>query len=392
MTSVTPRPRDGDLDAVDAALGSLGHACRLRRAGSRVDLEGPQVLWLVAAGALDLFAVDAARAGPLALPRPAGGGHAAARPGRRARSTPWSAGRSADCVVRRIRAARAVPSRAGTDDTGSYDAVRQRPTYGASRRPARWSTPSRSGVGRRLAILFAGAAGRSAAGRPAPADDDMLWMQVPPGSVQYGAAYSAEAAGDLLMDPAVWQGMVDQQYRLLSALDRWIEQLERAHEDRTAAGIKAGEAVRAQADQALLASIGTAGAAAARRPGRRRRRDLRGLPAGRRRRPGSRSPSRRARAAPRATGSTRSNGSRSPPASAPAPSGSTGRWWRDNAGPLVGHRGHVGRAGGAAVAARRLRGGATRPRAARRRVGEGERGGVRAARRDVLPPAARTAA
>ena len=50
--------------------------------------------------------------------------------------------------------------------------------------------------------------------------------------------------------------MVDQQYRLLSTLDRWIEQLERAHEDRTAAGIKAGEAVRAQADQTLLASIG----------------------------------------------------------------------------------------------------------------------------------------
>ena len=54
----------------------------------------------------------------------------------------------------------------------------------------------------------------------------------------------------------MWQRMVNQQYRLLSALDRWIEQLERAHEDRTAAGIKAGEAVRAQADQALLASIG----------------------------------------------------------------------------------------------------------------------------------------
>jgi len=50
--------------------------------------------------------------------------------------------------------------------------------------------------------------------------------------------------------------MVDQQYRLLTALDRWIEQLERTHETRTAAGIKAGEAVRAQADQTLLASIG----------------------------------------------------------------------------------------------------------------------------------------
>lgn len=96
-------------------------------------------------------------------------------------------------------------------------------------------------------------------GRPADeavADDDILWMPVPPGSVQYGASYSAEAAGDLLVDPELWQQMVNQQYRLLSAVDRWIEHLERAHEDRTAAGIKAGETVRERADQALIASIG----------------------------------------------------------------------------------------------------------------------------------------
>ncbi|MBO7941582.1 hypothetical protein JTP77_037660, partial [Streptomyces sp. S9] len=62
------------------------------------------------------------------------------------------------------------------------------------------------------------------------------------------------------MDPAVWQSMVDQQYRLLTTLDRWIEQIERTHETRTAAGIEAGEAVRARADRTLLASIGrTAG-------------------------------------------------------------------------------------------------------------------------------------
>ncbi len=77
--------------------------------------------------------------------------------------------------------------------------------------------------------------------------------------MQYGAAFSAEAAGDLLVDPAMWQGMVNQQYRLLSALDRWIEQLERAHEDRTAAGLKAGEAVRKEADHALLTSISRSG-------------------------------------------------------------------------------------------------------------------------------------
>lgn len=73
--------------------------------------------------------------------------------------------------------------------------------------------------------------------------------------MQYGAVYEAEAVGTLLVDAAMWQGMVDQQYRLLYALDDWIEQLERAHEDRTAAGIEAGRAARTQADRTLLASI-----------------------------------------------------------------------------------------------------------------------------------------
>ena len=57
---------------------------------------------------------------------------------------------------------------------------------------------------------------------------------------------TSTAAADLLVDGAVWQHMVNQQSRLLSALDRWIARLERAHEDRTAAGIKAGETVRAR--------------------------------------------------------------------------------------------------------------------------------------------------
>jgi hypothetical protein len=154
----------------------------------------------------------------------------------------------------------------------------------------------------------------------APTDDDVFWMQVPPGSVQYGSLYGAEAAADLLMDPSVWQSMVDQQYRLLTTLDRWIEQLERSHETRTAEGIKAGEAVRAQADRTLLASIGRRSAhrttAAERTPVTR--------PASwSRKRPGSRSSS-RSRPAPGAIVSTRSNGWRSPRACAPGPSAWTG--------------------------------------------------------------------
>ncbi|NEA48901.1 NHLP bacteriocin export ABC transporter permease/ATPase subunit, partial [Streptomyces sp. SID10815] len=124
-----------------------------------------------------------------------------------------------DCAVRRI-ALREL-YRPAPAETWSWD------EYGRPR-----DVPPRSGpveyalalgLGRSLSVLFqAPLAGQ---GPAAPADDEVFWMQVPPGSVQYGALYGAEAAADLLMDPAVWQSVVDQQHRLLTALDRWIEEL-----------------------------------------------------------------------------------------------------------------------------------------------------------------------
>ncbi|MFJ9899422.1 NHLP bacteriocin export ABC transporter permease/ATPase subunit [Streptomyces sp. NPDC091280] len=242
MTSV----HEGDL--VLGALGSLGTPIDCTGL-NRLDLEGPQVLWLIASGAVDLFAVDAVRqghwhhlgrleAGSLLLGPVTGPQHTlVARPLR-------------DCVVHRI-GLRELYQPAHTQ-TWSYD------EYGNPQYVPPTSSPLEYalalGVGRGLSILFqAPMAGERSASLT---DDDVFWMQVPPGSVQYGSLYGAEAAADLLMDPGVWQGMVDQQYRLLSALDKWIEQLERTHETRTAAGIKAGEAVRAQADRTLLASIG----------------------------------------------------------------------------------------------------------------------------------------
>jgi NHLM bacteriocin system ABC transporter ATP-binding protein len=230
----------GENDAVIHALGGLG--APVDRAGLRsLALEGPQVLWLVVGGALDLFAVDAAQqghwhflgrleAGALLLGPVEGPLHTlVGRP-------------SQDCALRRI------PLRELYRSEYEYD-----PYEGHSgTSPVEYALAL--GTARGLGVLFEAPLD----GRPheAVADDDMLWMPVSPGSVRYGAAYSAEAAGDLLVDGALWQRMVNQQYRLLSAVDRWIEHLERAHEDRTAAGIKAGEAVRARADQALLASIG----------------------------------------------------------------------------------------------------------------------------------------
>ncbi|MFE7311977.1 NHLP bacteriocin export ABC transporter permease/ATPase subunit [Streptomyces sp. NPDC057555] len=253
--SAVPPPADpaaatGAADAVTHALGGLGTP--VDGAGLRnVPLEGPHVLWLVTDGTLDLFAVDAAQeghwhflgrleAGTLLLGPVQGPQHTlVGRP-------------SPHCGLRRI-ALRELPrpDQGGPGDPGPYG---YDDAYGT---PA--ATPLEHafalGTARGLGVLFeAPLDGRPA--EEAVADDDVLWMPVPPGSVRYGASYSAEAAADLLLDGALWQRMVNQQYRLLSAVDGWIEQAERAHEARAAAGIKAGETVRERADQALLAAIG----------------------------------------------------------------------------------------------------------------------------------------
>ncbi|MFF5754175.1 NHLP bacteriocin export ABC transporter permease/ATPase subunit [Streptomyces longwoodensis] len=320
MTTV----HEGDL--VLAALGQLG--ARVDCSGlPRLDLEGPQVLWLVASGALDLFAVDARleghwhhlgrlEAGSLLLGPVTGAEHTlVARPLR-------------DCVVHRI-GLRELYQPAQTQ-TWAYDAYGNPPYVPPESSPLEHALAL--GAGRGLSVLFQAPMG---AERPAhTTDDDVFWMQVPPGSVRYGALYGAEAAADLLMDPAVWQGMAEQQYRLLTTLDRWIEQLERTHETRTAEGIKAGEAVRAQADRTLLAAIGgpagkraTAADADATYAACKLVADAAGI----------------ALAAPERTGA---GGDRLDPVERIALASRVrtravrldGRWWRDDVGPLVGHR------------------------------------------------------
>ncbi|WP_267242448.1 NHLP bacteriocin export ABC transporter permease/ATPase subunit [Streptomyces sp. PR69] len=267
MIPVPHSPAAPGGDTVLAALGSLG--APVDCAGLRsVPLEGPQVLWLVAGGALDLFAVDAAaqghwhflgrlEAGTLLLGPVEGPRHTLV--GRPARG----------CELRRIplRELCRPPEQSGFP--GAYDRVYGVVYGGHDGMLSLLEQAVALGVGRGQRVLFeAPLDGRAAADEPSAADDDVLWPPVGPGSVQYGAAFSADAAGELLVDGALWQQLVDQQYRLLAGLDRWIERLERAHEDRAAAGIKAGEEVRARADQALLASIGGPGrrTAAARTP------------------------------------------------------------------------------------------------------------------------------
>ncbi|WP_393054926.1 NHLP bacteriocin export ABC transporter permease/ATPase subunit [Streptomyces sp. LN549] len=239
-------------DPVIGALGALGEPVDCTGLRS-LSLEGPQVLWLVVGGALDLFAVDAVEQGHWHFLGRLEPGTLVLGPVQGPQHT--LVGRPLqECVLRRIPLRELYrPDYAGQ---GTYEG-QYRSHYDTGDATLSLLEHAFSlGVGRSQRVLFeAPLDGRTAVDETV-GDDDILWLPVSPGSVQYGAAFSAEAAGDLLVDPAMWQGMVNQQYRLLSALDRWIEQLERAHEDRTAAGIKAGEAVRREADHALLTSIG----------------------------------------------------------------------------------------------------------------------------------------
>lgn len=327
----------GEADPVLAALGGLG--TRVDCAGVRnLPLEGPYVLWLVVAGALDLFAVDAAQQGHWHFLGRLEPGTLLLGPVEGPQHT--LVGRPLQgCVVHR------VPLR-----------ELYRPEYGHA---YAYDTQDQAlsllehafalGVGRGQRVLYEAPLDGRTAGTTGPAgttagesvaDADILWLPVLPGSVQYGAAYSAQAAGDLLVDGSMWQSMVNQQHRLLSTLDRWIERLERAHEDRAAAGIKAGEAVREQADRALLASIAKTRKAPSRTAGT-----------------ADDTTYAVCRLVAEASGITLT-----PPSESGAvsdrmdaveriavtsrvrvrPVRLDGRWWRENAGPLVGHRAATG--------------------------------------------------
>ncbi|WP_370083354.1 NHLP bacteriocin export ABC transporter permease/ATPase subunit [Streptacidiphilus sp. MAP12-16] len=328
-------------DVVVGALGGLGGPVDCASLRS-LPLEGPDVLWLVVDGAMDLFAVDAAEQGRWHFLGRLETGALLLGPVEGPRHT--LVGRPLQgCVLHRIQLRELL--RPDYHDPWSYG--------GAEPGLSPLEDAFARGIGRSLRAVF-----ETPLDRPAPAaddafaDDGILWMSVDPGSLQYGAAFSTEAARDLLIDGVMWQRLVSQQTRLLFAVDRRIEQLERAHEDRTAAGIKAGEAVRAQADRALLASI---------------------------KRPGNPSGGISAHASGKGAGSPAAGSDEAALAvcrtvaaatgvtvTAPGPGAASndrlsaverialssrfrtravrlsGRWWRENAGPLVGHRSGTG--------------------------------------------------
>ncbi|MCT4351638.1 NHLP bacteriocin export ABC transporter permease/ATPase subunit [Streptomyces sp. Je 1-79] len=251
------------VDAVVAALGGLGTAVDCTGMGS-VPLEGPHVLWLVVDGAMDLFAVDAAQLGPWHFLGRLETGTLLLGPVEGPEHT--LIGRPLEgCLLRRVEL-RELSFTGGQWYDGQWYADQDPYTAAAEPSLSPLEHAFALGIGRGLRVLYQAPSDGPAAHDTGGADDDVLWMQIAPGSVRYGAAYEGygeDTAGTLLVDPAMWQSMVDQQFRLLYALDSWIERLERAHEDRTAAGIEAGRAARTRADEALLASIGRSGGSGA---------------------------------------------------------------------------------------------------------------------------------
>ncbi|MGW4856706.1 NHLP bacteriocin export ABC transporter permease/ATPase subunit [Streptomyces sp. NPDC004288] len=335
------RPSSTVPDPVVAALGSLGTAVD-PAGGGGLGLEGPHVLWLVVDGALDLFAVDAARLGTWHFLGRLGPGTLLLGPVDGPAHT--LVGRPArDCLLRRIELRElAYASGRSYGNGNGYVAewYADRGAYGGIPAEPALSPLEHAfalGVGRGLRVLYQAALDDDSSGA---ADDDVLWMRVAPGALAYGAAYASprdpgHGAGTLLVDPETWQGMVDQQYRLLYALDGWIEQLERDHEDRAAAGVEAGRAARTRADRTLLAAIGRSGArtstgrseddatyAVCRAVAREARIALTD-PAVAGSGPGHLDPVERIALASR----IRTRGVRL-----------GGRWWREDSGPLVGHR------------------------------------------------------
>ncbi|MFH8484433.1 NHLP bacteriocin export ABC transporter permease/ATPase subunit [Streptomyces longisporoflavus] len=334
MTSVPEQYTPYTDDSVAAAFGALGTPADCTGLRS-VHLEGPQVLWLVVAGALDLFAVDAVQQGHWHFLGRLEPGTLLLGPVEGPQHT--LVGRPLQgCELRRIPLRELY--RPDYGDTWAYE----------QQYPSQYDTGDQAlsllehafalGIGRSHRVLFEAPLDGRTMADDVVTDDDILWMPVAPGSVQYGSAYSAEAAGDLLVDAAMWQRMVNQQYRLLATLDRWIERLERAHEDRTAAGIKAGETVREQADRTLIASIGRSGRGGGRRS------EARG---------GDDATYAACRLVAEAAGITLSGtaeggavSDRIDPVEQVAVASRIrtravrldGRWWRENTGPLVGHR------------------------------------------------------
>lgn len=192
MTSTTAGAGAGagtpaGIDPVIHALGALGTPVDC--AGVRnVPLEGPHVLWLVAGGALDLFAVDAAERGQWHFLGRLEAGTLLLGPVDGPRHTLLSRP-SQDCVLRRIalRELYAPPPAYGYE--GAYaDPYGAAATGNISTPPV--PTPLEHafalGAARGLGALFQTPLDTRPSTDGAVSDDDVLWMPVSPAASSTG--------------------------------------------------------------------------------------------------------------------------------------------------------------------------------------------------------------
>jgi hypothetical protein len=291
--SVTPAGTDTDpRDRVVAELSGYGHDVDCAAAG-KVVLRGRNVLWLVTAGTLDLFAVDADQQGRwhfLGRLEPG-----SVLPGAVKGPKHTLVGRPlAGCALRRLHLGEVI--RAQRDEW-----VHQRPAGGG---PAPQELAVATGVDLGLRVLLEPPTDRLPPRDFVPLEpgqettlgdgvhgrsvDGILWLEVVSGRVRLGATADESVereAGELLTvgekdwvtggtdgavvrargtaglvtDDRLWPNLLNHQARLLYTLDRRIERLDRTYDQRMRAGQQAGEAVREAADRSLMDVIELSG-------------------------------------------------------------------------------------------------------------------------------------
>jgi ATP-binding cassette subfamily C protein len=250
-------------------------------------LEGRNVLWLVTAGAMDLFAVDSDRLGRwhflgrlepgVLLPGPVRG------PKHTLVGRPLQG-----CVLRRIQLSELMrvrrdswaTQRGGAALSPQEEALVRGVDLGLrvmleatlDGLPPRDFVPLEPG---RDVVLGPGQHARSVGG--------VVWLKVLRGKIQYGSGVGALrdrdegdiltiserdwiscdgdatvqvlATRDLLLDGSLWPHVINHEARFLFTLDRWIATIDRAHEQQAAAGRRAGALAESRADRALLVAM-----------------------------------------------------------------------------------------------------------------------------------------
>ena len=280
-------------DDVIAQLGGYGQDVDCANV-PKLSLTGRNALWLVTAGAMDLFAVDSGERGRWHFVGRLEPGSLVLGPIKGPKHT--LIGRPLQgCAVRRLRLGELIRSQRDTwvheRTAGGLSPQERALCRGVDAglqvllEPTHDGLPPRDFVplepGQRV-TLTAGQHGRSVSG--------VVWIDVQDGRLRFGGRGSASdrTPGDLLtinekdwvsapddgevtagvrstaglLDAGeLWQNLLHHQARFMYSLDRYIADLDRTYDQRMRAGQQAGEDIRAKADAALLKVIDAPGPA-----------------------------------------------------------------------------------------------------------------------------------